>query len=136
MSNFPNYTGRADVDNDCAEELEKAGIEVFRHGEWYRNQHPEMRTVVIGQLESWGFHRCWYYWVARGPGLPPKYANSLHETHGREVRVDGHCACPSPLEWHEGFAVGTYHVDTPAGLKALADALKQCIADATNKEEN
>ena len=48
---------------------------------------------------------------------------------GRDVRVDGHCLAPSPLEWCKGFAVGMYHVDTPEGLKALADTIKLVYAE-------
>ena len=90
----------------------------------------EVDTSIAGELHQWSFRRAWSYWVAEGPGLPPTYATPLHEAHGNDVRVDGHCGSPSPLEWHKGFAVGMYHVDTPTGLKALADALKQCVEDA------
>ncbi len=65
-----------------------------------------------------------------GPGLPLTYAQPLHEAFGQVVRVDGHCGCPSPLEWFKGFGVGLYHVDSPEGLKALARALTQCVEDA------
>jgi hypothetical protein len=57
-------------------------------------------------------------------------AERLHATHGTQVRVDGHCGCPSPREWFKGFGVGHYHVDTPAGLKALADAIRS-VYDAS-----
>jgi adenosyl cobinamide kinase/adenosyl cobinamide phosphate guanylyltransferase len=39
--------------------------------------------------------------------------------------VDGHCGCPSPREWHHGFAVGLYHVDTQEALNALADTIRR-----------
>ncbi len=89
----------------------------------------EVPTNVIGYLDpsGWGFTRAWTYWVCKGPGIPPDIAEELHKTHGNYVRVAGHCGCPSPLEWYKGFAVGSYHVDTLEGLKALADTIKAII---------
>lgn len=83
----------------------------------------EVPSGAFGSLSMWAFERRWYYWSATGPGLPVDVAEKLHESHGRQVRVAGHCACPSPREWYKGFGVGSYHIDTPEGLKALADAL-------------
>jgi hypothetical protein len=37
--------------------------------------------------------------------------------------IEGHCGCPSPLEYCHGFAVGSYHIDTPIGLKAFVGLL-------------
>jgi hypothetical protein len=51
----------------------------------------------------------------------------LYETNKKDVRVAGHCGCPSPLEWYKGLAVGNYHVDSPEGLKALADTIKGLV---------
>jgi hypothetical protein len=127
---FPNLAGRPDIDDIVSAELAAAGIGIRDLGEWFKAHSGEVRTGIIGCCGPWTFRRAWYYWIATGPGLPPVYANALHETHGRQVRVDGHCGCPSPLEWHKGFAVGQYHVDTPDGLKALADTLKRCSSDA------
>ena len=129
---FPNYAGRDDIDDNLIEELQFAGIEHFKMPEALRDNHPEMRTIIIGGLASWDFKRNWNYWIAKGPGIPPEYANKLHETHGQYVRVDGHCGCPSPLEWFKGFAVGHYHVDTLTGLKVLADTIRLIEEDATN----
>jgi hypothetical protein len=110
----------AEVTAITEQELWAAGIDVSTFDFPIRGEVP---THAFGVLSTWHFERCWYYWVAKGPGLPPEIADRLHETHGKEVRVDGHCMCPSPREWLKGFAVGMYHVDTPAGLKALADAI-------------
>jgi hypothetical protein len=125
-----NYARRADADDEISAELTTAGIESVNVGEWFRTSHPQMRTVIVGQLGPWTFRRAWYYWIASGPGLPPRYANALHETHGNDVRVDGNCTCPSPLDQNKGFATGLYHVHTADGLKALADALRRCMAEA------
>jgi len=130
---FPNYAGMDDIDELLVEELTAAGIGPVKLPEIFRDRHPEMRTIVIGDMGSWEFKRNWNYWIAQGPGIPPKYANALHALHGKYVRVDGHCGCPSPFEWFHGFAVGHYHVDTATGLKALADTIKLVVEDAKNE---
>lgn len=127
-----NYAGTDDKDDELAAELTAAGIEVVRM-EILRERNSEVKTSVVGGLFGWRFTRAWRYWVAEGPGLPPVFADPLHAAHGQDVRVAGHCGCPSPLEWHRGFAVGMYHVDTQDGLKALADALKHCAADGIKR---
>jgi hypothetical protein len=102
-------------------ELTAAGINI------YQNRFPpdgEVPSETFGYLSGWTFRRLWYYWSAKGPGIPPDIAERLHATHGTVVRVEGHCGCPSPLEWRKGFAISSYHVDSPDGLKALADTLR------------
>lgn len=121
---FPNYAGRSDVDEALTAELEAAGINPVKMPEMWRDKH-EVESIIIGELHQWGFDRAWYYWRAKGPGIPCDIATDLHEKFGTEVRVAGHCGCPSPVEWYHGFAVGDYHVDTPEGLKALADVIKR-----------
>jgi len=110
----------------CRAELEAAGIAVSEYDIFAK--HGEVPSKAVGGLASWGFQRAWYYWIAEGPGIPPDIAEKLHATHGKDVRVDGHCGCPSPLEWHKGFAVGRYHVDTQEGLNALAATIREVIA--------
>lgn len=109
-----------EVSETCKSELLTAGINVSR----FPFPRGEVPSHVIGSLSGWNFSRNWYYWVAQGPGIPPDIAERLHATHSTAVRVEGHCGCPSPLEWRKGFAIGSYHVDSPEGLKALADTLR------------
>ncbi len=120
---FPNYAGPENNDAILTSELEDAGIKSGNMPEFTRKD-TEVKTVVYGELHQWGFKRNWTYWVADGPGIPCDVATKLHEEFGQEVRVDGHCGCPSPLEWFKGFGVGRYHIDTVEGLKALADVIK------------
>lgn len=94
----------------------------------------EVKTHLVGFLHNWKFKRLWYYWSATGPGIPPNYADEIHASHGKEVRVDGHCGCPSPREWHKGFAVGLYHIDSPEGLKAFTDLLNRIVEDNKRHE--
>ncbi len=108
-------------------ELDAARINVHS---WPQVLSGEVPSKVVGGLSGWHFERRWYYWVAEGPGIPPDIAERLHATHGQEVRVEGHCGCPSPREWRKGFAIGSYHVDTQEGLNALADT-QRSIYDAS-----
>lgn len=125
---FPNLAGPHSEDKDAAiaAELRCAGVDVKVHD--FLAHHSEVRTRVLGTCGPWSFERAWRYWVAKGPGIPPEFADKLHEQHGDVVRVDGHCGCPSPREWFKGFAVGHYHVDTAEGLKALAETIKAVMA--------
>lgn len=126
---FPNLARRdpvlIEVDAvtaTCKAELEAAGIKPHVFGSLYHTR--EVPSKCVGGLSGWTFERAWYYWTAKGPGIPPEIAERLHASHGLVVRVDGDCTCPSPLAHAHGFAIGSYHVDTPDGLKALADTLR------------
>ncbi len=127
---FPNVAGHENTDAIVIAELEAAGI-CHYSAEWFRRGEGEVKAAIRGMLDpsGWGFQRKWYYWVADGPGIPPEDAQKLHDEFGKEVRVKGHCGCPGP-EHCMGFAVGSYHVDTPRGLKALADTIKGVLARA------
>ena len=119
-----NYAGVTDCDDAIEKELIDAGIDVYK-SEMFRKD-GEVPTSVMGSLDSsgWGFRRAWYYWVADGPGIPSQIAEKLHKEFGKEVRVAGHCGCPSPLKWYKGFGCGLYNIDSQEGLKALADVIK------------
>lgn len=133
---FPNYAGRRDVDHEIAAELEAAGINVCRLPESTREWHPEMRTVILGDLHGWTFRRNWYYWVCKGPGIELAEAEKLHATHGQSVRVNGHCDCPSPRKWFKGLACDHYHVDNQEGLNALAQTIRAIVDRATINQPN
>ena len=133
---FPNKAGaHADADDVLASELEMAGINVERH-EFLRRRNNEVQTAVIGSLHGWSFERGWYYWIAKGPGIELDAAEKLHSEHGRSVRVDGHCGCPSPLEWFKGLACGAYHVDDQEGLNALAATIRELVSRVSNSALN
>lgn len=128
---FPNYAGVKDIDDALASELEAAGIEVHRLG-FLKNGKSEVDTEVVGDLHGWGFRRAWRYWIAEGPGIELAAADRLHASHGRDVRVNGHCGCPTPRDQFKGLAVGSYHVDRPSGLKALADTIRDLVERAAS----
>jgi hypothetical protein len=126
---FPNLAGmgrRAPyrVDAILANELAQAGINVYRLDEIARAGNGKPQSVIVGALYRWHFQRAWYYWIAEGPGIPVDIAMKLHTAHGTSVRVDGHCGCPSPLEWSKGKPCGHYHVDNQEGLNALAETIR------------
>jgi len=130
-----SYAGRSDVDYELELELSYAGIWVVKLPECMRSDPAyEVHTVIVGDLLGWTFRRYWYYWVCKGPGIPVDIAEELHSRFGKEVRVAGHCNCPSPREWYKGLGCGEYHVDTKEGLKALADTIRKC-ADTVLKSE-
>jgi len=129
-----NYAGMTDKDFEIGAELMGAGIKIYKI-ELLRDR-GEVKTSISGSLLDWSFERAWYYWVAKGPGIPPKEADELNTKFGKEVRVDGHCGCPSPSEWFKGFAVGHYHIDTQEGLNALANTIRKIgIKNAKIKTE-
>lgn len=137
MKCFPNKAGNhSDTDGILIEELHAAGIQTVQEengkpldwlADMFRSSSGEVKTSVQGALHGWIFKRAWYYWVCTGPGIELAAAMALHEKFGDQVRVAGHCGCPSPLEWYKGLACGDYHVDTPEGLKALADTIKEIV---------
>lgn len=129
IQGFSNRAGETDTDDAIASELEAAGIEVYR-GEFLREISGEVKTAVRGSLHGWQFERAWYYWMAKGPGIELAAADVLYAAHPETVRVNGHCGCPSPREQNNGLAIGSYHVDSPAGLKGLADTIKAIVAQS------
>jgi len=98
-------------------------------------QQGEVRATVQGELHGWRFERAWYYWCAenREYPLPFEIADELHEFIGQEVRVAGHCECPSPRSFFasatdpftgkEYRGVPSYHINSQLGLYLLAEAI-------------
>ena len=138
---FSNRAGSyPETDDILAAELRAAGIvcnldmpdcQNDEIKQLFRETSGEVKTSVRGTLHGWKFERAWYYWMAEGPGIDVETAEKLHATHGKEVRVAGHCGCPSPREWYKGLACGSYHVDTQEGLNALAATIKGLVENST-----
>jgi hypothetical protein len=134
---FPNKAGNhADTDDILRAELKAAGIPTVEeaagkpegtYAEVLRDLSGEVKTSIQGSLHGWTFKRSWYYWVAEGPGIDVSNAELLHASHGTQVRVAGHYGCPRPSQVYKGLACGLYHVDTPDGLKELADTIKRIV---------
>lgn len=116
-----NLAGRKDCDLTIIKEIEESGLEF---NEMSFKTTGEVESNLFCHFHGWKFERFWYYWVASTDETPLlfKFADKLHETHGKEVRVAGHCGCPSPREWYKQpyqVGVNNYHVDTQEGLNEL-----------------
>jgi len=137
MLMFPNKAGdHADTDDILRGELKAAGIPTLQEADgkppeymadMLRRGSGEVKTSVMGVLHGWEFKRAWYYWMCSGPGIELAAAERLQEDHGTVVRAAGDCACRGPRFWFDGLACGSYHVDSPEGLKALADTIKSLV---------
>lgn len=136
MTNFPNKAGnRADNDLVLSAELKAAGIPILSEMENISDPikkllletSGEVKSSVVGVLHGWEFKRAWYYWVCKGPGIEISEAQVLQDNYGKVVRANGDAACRGPLIWFHGLACGSYHVDSPEGLKALADTIKRIV---------
>lgn len=122
-----NLTGNQNCDAFIARELSDARIAIESVD---LAKHSGVPYRLIGQLGPITFRRCWTYWVAEGP-VPIGIARSLYAdpVGRRDVRVDGHCACPAPVQpWTEIIDgtefVTTYHIDSENGLRIFADAIR------------
>lgn len=131
-----NLAGKEHSHADLLAELEAAKLEAIPNDD--PTDHPEVYRYFRGEIHGWTFQRSWYYWSAGGPPLPFKYAMPLHELIGDEVRVDGHCGCPSPVEWYgkTGKGVTAYHIDTQEGLNILVATICKWVRDAEEEAWN
>lgn len=139
---FPNKAGdHADTDDILRAELKAAGIPTLQEdagnppdylADMLRRNSGEVKTSVIGVLHGWEFKRAWYYWMCEGPGIEIAAAELLQEQYGSVARAYGDCACRGPRFWCNGLACGSYHVDSPEGLKALADTIRDLVAKSSN----
>jgi hypothetical protein len=91
-------------------------------------------TKLVGFIHRWKFERAWYYYRASGEGIPPEFAIPFDKDWGKEVRVNGDCACRGAEFWGEGFAIGEYHIDTQRGLNAFVQLLWEDTQAAAVKE--
>jgi len=114
-----NLAGNKDCDRIMRDELEKARIDVV---EGPRSE-SEVAATITGELAGWTFTRAWYYWIASGGALPIEVARELYaDPIGRtDIRVGGHCACPSPDEYGATYydADGKILSSDPLGTRAV-----------------
>lgn len=91
-----NLAGRLDCDLRITEELKRCRIPK----ESVSPKGGEVPYNIIGRLGKFTFVRAWYYWMVEGP-VPLYvawilYADPVGVT---DIRVAGHCGCPSPEEY-------------------------------------
>jgi len=122
-----NLAGDPDCDREIERELTRCRIPVVR-GE---RSAGEVSASITGKLGPFTFRRAWYYWVVNGP-MPIETARTLYaDPLGKaDVRVGGHCGCPSPDDYGAMFfdADGLYLIVDPDGeeerrAKSLAESL-------------
>lgn len=114
-----NLAGRGWVDSKISKELSEAKVGAVVH------DFPlgtEVKTSVTGKLGNFEFTRAWYYWAVKGE-VPIKVAQELYEDPiGRkDVRVVGHCACPSPEEWVEHYDANGMRLSPKSQEKEILD---------------
>lgn len=85
-----------DVDRKVVRELERCGIPAVP----VEKGGVEVPYRHIGKLGDFTFKRAWYYWMVWGP-VPLRVAEELYmDLVGKtDIRVGGHCGCPSPAEY-------------------------------------
>ena len=120
-----NLAGNPNCDKYIECELNRCGIEIIKNEANLRNEVP---ATIEGKLGKFRFVRAWYYWMVDGP-VPLDIAGKLYsDPVGKtDIRVMGHCGCPSPDEWaHDGF-IHSYHIDSELGLRIFADAIRGVV---------
>lgn len=94
-----NAAGDYNCNSYIPAELAEAGIPPIHHFEQERGEVP---THFTGELLGWTFRRAWSYWIATAEdpknGLDYEFAQPMHDLIGQEVRLAGHCLCPSPKD--------------------------------------
>lgn len=129
-----NLAGTGD-DQQAKKELEEAGIEIFVQPEFFANNN-ECKLRTVGTLGPWLFTRRWYYWAAEGPGINIEQAVEFNNRCGKIVRAGGDSGGIEDLyQRYDGFAVGTYHIDTQDGLNEFARLLRNIMAEAKTKQK-
>lgn len=113
-----------EVQETVRAELTEAGINICDM-DFFLDSCGEVPTSIIGIQCRWQFQRAWYYWVAKGPGIPVEKAEEFDKQWGKVVRADGDCGCRGPLFWNEGFGTDSYHIHSQEGLNAFVKLLKE-----------
>jgi len=120
---IPNLAGHPSATAACSAELLSAGITLHTVDPGTR----EVPSAMGGTLGDWSFRRAWRYWIAYidGPGIPRDKAIAFNKLWGSEVRVGGYAGGTSVQHAYGSAShVGSYHINTAAGLKAFAELLR------------
>lgn len=120
---FPNLACVDACDDVIREELLAADIRVVP----VKRRRSEVPYTLTGALYGWTFRRQWYYWVAEtreGYGIPRAEAEALNARWFDVVRVAGMGSGAQVEKWLRRGTINSYHIDTPAGLRAFAKLLR------------
>lgn len=118
-----NLAGYKEADAVISEELRRCMIDQRRLTD--DEKRGEVPATIGGTLGRFTFRRAWYYWTVRGD-VPIAIAERLYADPigATDIRVAGHCGCPPPSKWATGGVVTSYHIDSEAGLRIFADAVR------------
>lgn len=133
---FPHLATVADRHSVSRLELAMAAVPYMEDDDRNRDRYPP-RVRWAGVLHGWVFRRAWDHWVAEGGprGLSKEDAGRLHATHGLVVRAGGIARAPHPSEVFGGGRATRYHVDSLAGLAALAAMIRLALARGLRPEQ-
>jgi hypothetical protein len=114
-----NLAGNKDCDKQIHLELTRCGIDIHS----IPLGHSEVPYTLEGRLVFQGltgfvFHRAWYYWMVTGD-VPLPVAELLYKdpVGVKDIRVAGHCGCPSPSRVPYTYGVSWMH---PSGKEGIA----------------
>lgn len=90
-----NLAGCKSSDSYIENELKRCGINIIK----CEKSSGEVGYSIHGKLDHVTFNRAWRYYIVKGK-IPLEVANKLYENEiGKsDIRVNGHCGCPPPLE--------------------------------------
>lgn len=113
-----NLAGDPDCDHEIRRELTRARIDIVE-GE---RSTREVAASLTGKLGAFTFSRAWRYWVVSGP-MPVEEARKLYAdpVGCTDVRVNGHCGCPSPDEgpWATHYDAAGKRLESDRGGEEL-----------------
>jgi hypothetical protein len=119
-----NLAGHPQATEIVLEELTRCGITVVTADA----PIGEPKARVYGRLGPFTFERAWYYYVVDGL-VPLALAEELYADPcgRRDIRVNGHCACPAPaapwLVWRMPDGRKVLSLEAKADLEKARDGL-------------
>lgn len=118
-----NLAGNPLCDGYIAQELTRARIPRVTHRSHCVHEVP---WSITGKLGPFTFTRAWTYWIVEGL-VPLAVAQELYDdpVGVTDIRVTGHCGCPSPAEYSRLY--------TPEG-HAVIEASERPKIEAVMKE--
>lgn len=105
-----NLAGNPSCDQYIAKELTRARIQLVTHTHEEHSSH-EVPWSITGKLGPFIFTRAWRYWIVEGL-VPLAVAQELYgdPVGVTDIRVAGHCGCPSPEEYDNLYTADGHRV--------------------------
>lgn len=113
MDNLASHKYETEIDKKVKEELEIAGIPVFKLPAF---MNTEVKTKYVGILNGFFFYRAWTYWICEGD-MPLDDANYIYNNFkDLLIRAGGDAGNDPPI-------LQSYNKEHIAQLKHLRDSL-------------